>query len=535
MTQLEASFALLLAALIIAVLAKRFDLPYPIALLVGGLLLALVPGLPAVSVDPQVIFFGLLPPVLFEAAYFTSFRDFWRWKRSILLLAVGLVTFTSGVVAALCHYLIPGMNWATGFVVGAIVSPPDAAAAVSILRGMGLPRRVVQILEGESLVNDAAALTIYRFAVAAVVTGTFSLPRAALTFVWIAGGGTLIGLALGWLWVKIFPKLRDPEVEILASFLLAFLSYFLAEEVHASGVMSTVAAGLVVGWHGPQLFSATTRIRATAVWQTAIFLINVVIFTIIGLELPPAVRSLAGYPMEWVLGWCAMVAVGIIVVRIGWVFLNAYWPHWVSASVRATEEFPNWKGVTVTSWTGLRGVVSLAAAEALPLETATGLPFPYRSLIIVLTFASIVATLLFQGLSLRPLIRLLGIPRDRSSEEEQLAARIFAVENALHRMAQLEDQRAASDAVLARVRGFFEDRLSDLRAQREIETGTEGPNRPEEFQTIAEQRVWFELARAEREAILQLRRDQKLGDEALREIERDIDLLEARMVPRQSH
>jgi Na+/H+ antiporter len=532
MNPLEIIFALVLAGLGIAVLAKRLDQPYPIALLLAGLALAFLPGVPAVRLDPQLVFYVLLPPILSEAAYFTSWRDFVMWKRPILLLAFGLVTATSAVVAAICVYFIPGMNWATGFVLGAIVSPPDAAAATSIMRGLGLPRRIVQVLEGESLVNDAAGLTVYRFAVAAAATGAFSLSNAAVTFVWIAAGGIAVGMLLGFLYVRIYPWLKDPEVEVLSTFILSYLSYFAAETVHASGVLAVVASGLLLGWHAPELFSATARIRAEAVWQTVIFLINVIIFILIGLQLPEVAGELQGYPVEQLATWCVVVSGGVVAIRMLWVFPGAYLPRVLFRKIREREPSPSWQQVTVVGWTGLRGVVSLAAALSLPQETAGGLPFPYRSLLLLLTFAVIVSTLVLQGLTLRPFVKMLRLPVDRSSEEEQLAARIHSTERVLERIAELEEGNAAPDAVMERIRGYYADRLAEFKAQLEVETGTDAPEKPEEFQSIAEQRIWWELARIEREAVVSLRRNRKIGDEAMHRIERDIDLLEARIIPR---
>jgi Na+/H+ antiporter len=529
--QIEVFFFLLLAALCIAIGARRAGFPYSVALLLGGLLLALIPGLPVVELTPEMVFLVLLPPILFVAAYFTSWRDFWRWRRAIILLAFALVTATSAVVAAICVHFIPGMNWATGFVLGAIVSPPDAAAAVSITRGVRLPRRIVQVLEGESLINDAAGLTIYRFALAAVMTGTFSLAEAAATFVWIAAGGIAIGVALAFVAVRLFPRLKDPQVEIVASFLLCYLSYFLAEAIHVSGVLATVAAGLLFGWHSPEILSATTRIRATAVWQTVLFVINVMMFLLIGLQLREVFQGLRGYPMEALIGWSAACAAGVILLRMIWVFPNAYIPRLLSRRIRETEPPPTWQGVFVVGWTGLRGAVSMAAALALPLETSRGLPFPYRNMILFITFSVILVTLLLQGLSLRAVICKLGLPEDHSSEEEEIGARISAIEQALERLAEMERQQSAPSNVFDRVRGYLEDQLGAMRAQQEMETGTEAPD-PHAFQSIAEQRLWWEVARVQRETVVEMRRSRRIGDEAMRQIEQDIDLLEARIVPR---
>lgn len=371
MTSVEAILGLLLAAIVIALAAKRLDLPYPIALVLGRLGLSAIPGLPPLAMNPEIVFFLLLPPILSEAAFFTSWRDFLRWKRPILLLAFGLVTVTSKFVAFLCVYLIPGMNWATGFLIGAIVSPPDAAAATNITRGLKLPKRVVQILEGESLVNDASGLTLYRFAVMAIATGGFVWSQAIVSFAWIVVGGLLVGSALGYALVKGFRFLRDPENEVLSTFLVSYLSYFLAEEMHASGVLATVASGLILGWHAPELFNATSRIRGFAVWQTVVFFINAVIFLLIGLQIPVVLEGLGGYPAGLLSWWCAMILIGVIAIRSVWVFPATYLPRMLS---RRIQPHADCRSVSVVAWTGLRGVVSLAAALALPLETERSFP-----------------------------------------------------------------------------------------------------------------------------------------------------------------
>jgi CPA1 family monovalent cation:H+ antiporter len=531
MNPVEQFFGLMIAAMIIAAVAKRFDLPYPLALVVGGLGLSLIPGLPVIHLEPEIVFILFLPAILGEAAYFTSWRDFWRLRRPILGLAFGLVTLTTLAVAAVCAWLIPGMSFAAGLTLGAIVSPPDAAAATSVMRGLRLPRRIVQILEGESLVNDASALVLYRFSVAAVVTGAFSFTEASLTLAWVTFGGIGVGLALGWLYVKLFPLIRDPEVEILSTLACSYASYSLAEQVHASGVLATVAAGITLGWYAPSLFSSSMRMRAVAVWQSLIFVINALIFILIGLQLPTVMEELQGYPPGMLAWWAGVVSLTVIAVRLIWVFPGAYLSRALS-NCSQEEQAPPAKGLMIIGWTGLRGVVSLAAALSLPLETSHGLPFPYRSLILFLTFIVILVTLLIQGFTLRPLIRILGIQADRSSEEETLHARILATEKVIDRIGLFEDEGQTPAAAIQRVRLYFEDRLTGLREQLALETGNDDPENPAEFLSLAEQRLWWELARVEREAVLSLRQNQKIGDEAMREIEREIDLLEARLVPR---
>ena len=524
----EGFLGLVLVAMAIAVVAKRFDFPYPIALLLGGIGVASIPGMPHFRLDPQVVFFVLLPPILGEAAYFTSWRDFWRWRRAVFLLSFGLVTVTSAVVAYLCVTLIPGMTWAAGFLLGAIVSPPDAAAATAIMRHLSLPKRIVQILEGESLVNDAAALTVYRFAIAAVATGTFSLQEAALSFVWISAGGVAIGGAVGLLMVRIFPRFGDAQVEILSTFLVSYCSYVVAETVHASGVLAVVTAGLIVGWYSTHLFSAIMRIRGTAVWQTAIFLINATVFLAIGLQLPEVLRALEKYGRRDLIIWSAVIAGAVMLTRIIWVYPTTYLPRILSKKIREREPHPSWRAVSVVAWTGLRGVVSLAAAQAVPVM-AGDQPFPHRDLILFLTVVVIFATLVLQGLTLRPLIRMLRLPADHSGAHEHLMARLRATERAIERLAVLETRAAATPAVLSRIRGYYEDRMAALRQEAEATETGGAPAHIDHTHSAAEQRIWLELAAAEREVLMELRRSRHIGDEAMRKVEHDIDLLEARM------
>src|SRR3954469_8081697 len=532
MHSFELLVGLMLISLAVAAAVKRLNLPYPIALVVAGLAIALIPGAPRVGIDPEVIFYIFMPPILSEAAYFTSWRDFWKWRRAIFLLAFGLVTTTTVVVAGLCVAMIPGLDWPTGFLLGAIASPPDAAAATSIMRSFRLPRRVVQILEGESLVNDAAALTVYRFAIAAIVSGTFSFPRAALSFLWISVAGVAVGVACAYVLVKLYPHFKDPQVEILSSFLLGYIAYVGAEEVHSSGVLAVVASGLIFGWHAPQLFSAATRLRAAAVWETTIFLLNATVFLAIGLQIPDATAALHSYRREDLWFWGSSLALTVIVTRVIWVFPGTYLPRLLFKGIREREPLPSWRAVSVVAWTGLRGVVSLAAAEALPRTIADGTPFPHRDLILFLTFVVIMTTLVLQGLTLGPLIKRLRIEPDHSLQEEHLLASIHAAEHAIHRIGELEKSLGADSAVIHRVRGYYSDRLLSLRAQLDLAPLADTAGQPEEFQNIAEQKIWWELARAERDAVLSLRRQRRIGDEAMRKIERDIDLLEARIVPR---
>jgi Na+/H+ antiporter len=486
--QFESFVGLALGALTLAVSARRRNLPYPIVLLLAGLALTFVPNFPPFYLAPEAVFYILLPPVLFDAAYQTSWRDFVRWKRPIFLLAFGLVAATSAAVALIAKLLIPGMNWATGFVLGAIIAPPDAAAATAVTRTLKLPRRIVQILEGESLVNDAAALTIYRFAVAAVVGGAFSFGEAVLTFFWISLAGVAVGALLGWIFVKVLPKVRDVEAEIIATFLLALGTYYTAEAIHASGVLATVTAGLILGWNSPNVLSAAGRLRGAAVWQTLIFLINLMVFILIGLQMPYVIQSLSDYPWEWLLLWGGAISFGILALRMAWVFPAAYIPRMLSRRIRTREPAPPPQQVFLIGWTGLRGVVSLAAALALPLETNSGLPFPYRNLVLLLAFIAITSTLTLQGLTLRPLIEWLQIPEDRSSEQEELAARAEAVERALEHLVHLGETGQASGPAFERIRNYYVDQLADLWAMQDHSAG-QTTAEPSQFATVQEQRL----------------------------------------------
>jgi monovalent cation/hydrogen antiporter len=523
--QQDLIFGLVLLALVIALLARRLDKPYPIALVLGGVAVALIPGVPVFRLDPHLVFVLLLPPILGEASYYTSWRDFRSLSRAISLLAFGLVAATSAVVAAICMWLVPGMNWATGFLLGAIVSPPDAAAATSITRGLGLPRRVVTILEGESLINDASALVLYRFSLAAILSGTFSWAEAALGLLWISLAGVAIGWLLGQLYVRIYPKLKDPDIEILSTFLLSYSAYLVAEAVHASGVLATVTAGLIWGWHSPTMASAAMRIRANAVWQSLIFVINVLVFFLIGLQFPAAMAGLAGRPLKVVLLLAAAVTAGVILIRLAWVFPGAWLPHLLSRRIRDTEARPQWKSIFLVGWTGLRGVVSLAAALALPLN------LPHRDLILFLTFIVILATLLLQGLSLRTVVCWMGLDRDMSSEQEQLRARLHATEAVLEHLEKSKGDDPHLTQAINRVSGYFEDRLASLRESLARELGEESTEQPGAFVSLAEQKLWWEAVRVERAAVLRLRHQKTIGDEALRHIEQEIDLVEARLVP----
>ena len=414
----ELILVLLAAVTLLAAIAERTTIPYPIFLVLGGLALGLIPGAPTVELDPEMVFLLFLPPILFGAAYATSWRDFRANLRPIGLLAVGCVLFTTLAVAVVAHVVVADLSWPAAFVLGAIVAPPDAVAATAIFQRLGVPRRLVTVLEGESLVNDASALVAYRFAVAAVVSGGFSAWSAGGRFVVIVLGGVAVGLAAGWIVNKIIPVIGEPPVAVMASLLAPGAIYLLAEQLGVSGVLATVVAGLVHGRSGPVIFGPTTRVRGETVWEFVVFLVNGLVFILIGLQLQDVHEGLDGRTTGELVSAALAVVATVVVVRVVWVFPATYLVRLVPR-IRARDPFPPWQLPAIVSWAGLRGVVSLAAALALPRETDAGAPFPHRDLIIFLTFAVILATLVGQGLTLAPLVRRLGVAADGETERRR--------------------------------------------------------------------------------------------------------------------
>jgi Na+/H+ antiporter len=510
--------ALLFVAVIgLGTLARRLVIPYPILLVIGGLLLGFVPGLPPVRLDPDLVFFVFLPPILWSAAYFTSFRDFRANLRPIVLLALGLVAATTAVVAAVAHAVVPGLGWAGAVALGAIVSPPDAVAAVAILRRLRIPHRLVVILEGESLVNDAGALIIYRTAVAAMVTGAFSLPEAAGQFLVAAVGGVAIGLAVAALSTLALRWISDSMSEIAVSLLSPYIAWMAADRMGTSAVLACVAGGLLGRRVWGRAVAPATRLQARAVWGLLIFALNGVIFILIGLQLRTLAQS-AGPGELGALAWQGLlVSLAAIVTRLVWVPIAAWLPRQIPA-IRARDPLPPWRAIAIISWTAMRGVVSLAAALALPLVAADGRPLPLREQIILLTFVVILVTLVLQGLSLAPLVRRLDLPDDRTLEREEIHARDHAVRAALDRLGQLQGQERGVEEQLADLRRHYEDRARMIAARREEVPASSS------LADAAFKRARYETLTAERLALLGLRDRGAISDEVLLDLERELDL-----------
>jgi Na+/H+ antiporter len=515
----EIFVGLLLAVAVLALLARKLHIPYPIFFLVGGLLLGSIHGLPPVRLNPDLVFLFFLPPLLFPAALFTSWRDFRANLRPISLLAVGLVLFTTVIVAWLAHHFMK-LPLAAGFVLGAIISPPDAIAATAIAERLNVPRRIVTILEGESLVNDATALIAYRFAVAAAVTGSFSLVSASAQFFIVGIGGILVGLAVGWLAVWFHKRVDDAPIEITVSLLTPFVAYLSAERLGISGVLAVVTAGLYLGWRTPEILSYRTRLQAGPVWEMVEFLLNGFVFILIGLQLPEVLSGLpeSDYSFGKLVGYALIISFAVIVIRLLWVFPAAYMPRLLFKKIRAKDPYPNWRHVTIIGWTGMRGVVSLAAALALKED------FPGRDLILFLTFVVIFATLVLQGLSLPWLIRRLGIKDDGSARKEELEARLKANHAALDHLKKIAEHNPAKADALERLRVEYEDHIRQVEGDEPKNAGT-----PLRLFSSEYERLSHEALQEERKTILHLRNESVISDEVLRRIQRDIDLAEIRL------
>ena len=524
MHNIEIIIGLLLLVATLAVVAQRLAIPYPILLVIGGLFLGFVPGLPKVELDPEIVFVLFLPPLLTSAAWYTSWRDFRFNLRPILLLAIGLVLVTTSAVAVVAHTMVDGLTWATGFVLGAIVSPPDAVAATAITQRLSVPRRVVTVLEGESLINDATGLVAYRFAVAAVVTGMFSLWEASLGFFIVGIGGVIIGLAMGWLVVWVHRHLDDSLVEITTTILMSFVTYLLAEHLGVSGVLAVVTIGLYHHRYSAEVLSPTTRIQTIAVWEIIVFLLNGLIFILIGLQLSSILEEISEYSATTLAWYAFLVSAVTIGVRVLWVFAAAYIPRLVSRQLRERDPVPPWQTLLLIGWTGMRGVVSLAAALALPLTTNNGTPFPKRDLILFLTFCVILVTLVLQGLTLPLLLRWLKVVDDDGSEREEMEARLRAAQAAMARLEEITTQDSVvAEEMVEWIRTQYKDRVRRLSACCvAMDAGS--------YEQLAAFRyLQHEVVATERRTVIRLRNQGIINDEVLHRIERDLDLEEARL------
>ena len=524
------NFEIVLAALFVSVaglnaIARWLSVPYPIPLVLGGLVLGLLPGMPRIELDPDLVLVVFLPPLLYSAAFFADLRALRRDVRAISMASVGLVLLTIATVAVVGHEGI-GLSWPLAFALGAIVSPTDPVAATAIMRRVGAPRRLINFVEGESLVNDASALVAYKVALAAAVGGTFSALDASLEFLGGAAGGIAIGLVVGYVVAEIRRRLDDTTTEITISLLTAYAAFIPAHELGLSGVLAAVTAGIYLGWRAPELATPETRLQSFALWNILVFLLNATLFILIGLQMPVIADGLDMYTTGELLGYAAIVCATVIGSRFAFSFTM---PYVVRALDRRPEQRERRVGPrerTVSAWAGMRGAVSLAAALALPLQTDAGAPLPERNVILFITFALILVTVVGQGLSLPYLIRRLGVREDGAEEAaEEMRARWTASRAALERLDELAIEDWTRDDTIERLRGLYQFRQRRVKVRSgKIEDGDGVEER-----SMSYQRLMHELYTVQRRAVVQLRNGGEISNDVMHRLERELDLEESRL------
>lgn len=521
MSLLEVVLFLMVCAIALGWVARRLNIPYSMALIVGGGALGFVPQLPQLTFDPQSLLVIVLPPILYQGALLTSWRDFRENARPIGLLAVGLVIATTLVVGGLLKLLIPDIPWAAAFVLGAIVSPTDAVATTAILSQLSMRRRVMTVIQGESLVNDASGLVTYKFAVAAVMTGSFSLVEATADFFYVAIGGVLVGLVLAHLFVFVHRHLGDTFIEVLMTLAVPYLVYLLAEALAVSGVLAVLTAGIVRGRYSPEIVSAEMRVIARSVWNILVFLLTSLVFVLIGLQLSGIVSRLGDGSMLELFVYGMLVSLGAILVRFAWIFPAARLRARLAASPKFGRYFPpdpqSDGELFIMSWCGLRGIVSLSAALALPHVLENGAPFPYRDLIIFLTFFLLCVTLVVQGLTLGPLTKRLQVAGDSSLAQEENHARHALAAAAAAAIDQVAAEKVVPADLTARIRAEFAEKAAKT-------AGAEAWDLAEVARQLRRAAI-----RAERRELIRIWRAEEISDDVLHRFEEDLDYQESRI------
>jgi monovalent cation/hydrogen antiporter len=514
----------LAAVTVFLIAAYHSKVPYPILLVLGGAALGFVPGLPDVKLDPDVVLVLALPPLLYGAAFFSSLRDLRDNVREISLLAIGLVIVTMVAVAIVAHAVVDGMSWEAAFVLGAVVSPTDPVAATAIAARAGAPRRYVTIVEGEALVNDATALVAYKVALAAAITGSFSLLEGGGRFVLNAVAGVAIGLAVGWVIARVRGKVDDPQTEIAISLVTPYFAYLPAEIAGVSAVLAAVTTGIYMGWRAPQLVTPDTRIRSFAVWELLTFVVNAALFILVGLQLPSILDGIGGRSTGSVITDAVAVCATVIVVRFLWVMPATYLPRLLWRHAREAGPPPPWQEPAIVAWTGMRGAVSLAAALAIPAAIDSGAPFPDRDLIVFLTYAVILCTLVLQGLTLPRLIAALHFGGEAPVAQREATARLLAARAAIDRINQLVREDWVREDTAERMRGLYEYRVRRFSARFDESDDGGIERRSQDYQ-----RLRREVLEAERAEIIRLRNRGRIDDQIMHRIERDLDLEDTRL------
>jgi Na+/H+ antiporter len=514
---------LLVGVAALSALAHRIGVPYPIVLVVGGALFGFVPGVPEVHLDPDVVLLVFLPPLLYGAAFFTDLRDIRTSLRVVTLNSVGLVLLTMAAVAVVAHELIDGLPWGAAFALGAIVSPTDPLAGGLIMRRLGVPRRLVNTIEGEGLFNDATALVAFRVAVTAVVSGTFSFGHATVQFLAGAAGGIAIGLAVGWLIAEVRKRTVDPQISITISLLTGYAAFVPASAVGASGVLAVVTAGIYMGLQAPRILTPRTRLQSGQLWELLGFLVNAALFVLVGLQLRIVVEGLD--QSAWTLaGYALAVSAVVIASRFVWINLMTVVLRTLDRREAQRARRVSWRLRFISAWSGMRGAVSLAAALALPFATDADVPFPARDLIIFLTFAVILVTLVLQGLTLPMLIRRLGVVADDSEHNEELRARLTAAKAAIDQIDALRDEEWTRDETLERMRALYDYRKRRFAAQ----AGKIEDDGYEDRSLTYQQTVQVVLA-AQRDALVRLRDEGTISNDVMNRVIRELDLEESRL------
>lgn len=516
---LEIILGLFIAVVALGLVAKKLKIPYPIVLVIGGLLLSFIPKLPKVELDPDLIFLTILPPILFAGGFFTSPGAFRFNAAPISMLAVGLVVITTFAVAAFIHGL-GALSWPAAFLLGAVVSPTDAIAATAITQRLKVAHPIITVIDGESLVNDASALVIYRLVLGTMVAGTFSFFTASLEFIAVCIGGVAFGLIFGFIATKILKQITDAALSITISLILPFLSYLSADVLHMSGVLAAVTAGLYVGKQMPLIVSPIIRLEAHAIWRMIIFLLNGAAFILIGLQLPYILIELRDYSLSLLIFSAFLLNIVVIVVRLLWVGISIYLPVTLVPKLKVKYPYLTLKHSFLVGWCGMRGVVSLAAALALPMAIS-GRLFPERSLIIFLTFTVIFATLIFQGLTLPFIIRKLKILDDTSKNQEEAAVRLKVSQAAISKLIEITKEREEVQQMdLAEIHLKYHNKIYG--AKKLLTASGDEKAR-------AMVRLQLELLHAEREKIVSLRNQGIISNDVARRILNDIDFEAVRL------
>jgi Na+/H+ antiporter len=516
---------LLFGVAFLGVLSNRYKFPFPIALVLSGLVISLIPGLPTIALQPNIVFIIFLPPLLYGAAWNTSWHEFKTYRRSISLAAVGLVLLTTTIVAIVAHYIIPDVSWPLCFLIGAIVSPPDAVATTSVTKGLRLDPRIITIIEGESLVNDASGLIAYKYALAAIMAGNFIFWEAGLNFVWVVIAGVAIGLAIGYLMYLIHKNfICESVIEVTLTLLTPFASYMIAEYFHVSGVLAIVTTGLYLSFRSDEIFTNESRIMVYSVWESVLFILNGLIFILIGLQLHSVMDGIKDYSGTELAWYGLAISTVVIIIRFIWVIPGSLIPS-MSKRINAKRHF-NPRNLVIFGWSGMRGVVSMAAALSIPLVLPGGAEFPHRNLIIYITFCVILTTLILLGFSLPWVVKKLKIePYSIAAEEYEIRTKV--VNNTIQHIE--ENLSLVNGELLNNIKSKYEVKYNRLQ-KTDLPAGYFGSEAPGVANIFNEfSKLQIDLISVERKTLKQLRRTGEASDEIVRKIEKELDLEETRL------